>query len=54
MELIKSIHKGCKESQCSLIGGETTKVPGVYKKNDFDMAGFAVGVVERKKFGYQN
>ncbi len=49
LKIIDSINKGCKESGCSLIGGETAEMPGIYNKTDFDLAGFAVGVVERKQ-----
>ncbi len=54
LEIIKSINKGCKMAGCSLIGGETAEMPGMYRKNDFDIAGFAVGVVERKNLINKN
>ena len=41
--------KGCNISNCSLIGGETAEMPGIYKKNKFDLAGFSVGIVSKKK-----
>ena len=47
--LIKGIVKGCKISQCSLVGGETAEMPDTYEKGKFDIAGFAVGVVDSKK-----
>ncbi len=47
--IIKGIHKGCKLSNCELVGGETAEMPGTYEKNKFDIAGFAVGLVEEKK-----
>ena len=47
-EIIKSIAKGCKMSGCALIGGETAEMPGLYNKNDFDLAGFCVGIIEKK------
>tara|TARA_E500000178_G_scaffold355243_1_gene427143 strand:+ start:1170 stop:2201 length:1032 start_codon:yes stop_codon:yes gene_type:complete len=47
--LIKGIVKGCKISQCSLVGGETAEMPDTYEKGKFDIAGFAVGVVNGKK-----
>ena len=47
--LIKGIVKGCNISQCSLVGGETAEMPDTYEKGKFDMAGFAVGVVDGKK-----
>ena len=48
--IIKGIIKGCKISKCDLVGGETAEMPGTYAKGKFDIAGFAVGIVEKKKF----
>ncbi len=47
--IIKGITKGCKISLCELVGGETAEMPGTYEKGKFDIAGFAVGVVDEKK-----
>lgn len=48
-KLVESIANACKTADCALIGGETAEMPDIYKKDDFDMAGFAVGIVERNK-----
>jgi phosphoribosylformylglycinamidine cyclo-ligase len=47
--ILKGIVKGCKISDCELVGGETAEMPGTYEKGKFDIAGFAVGAVDEKK-----
>ncbi len=47
--ILKGILKGCKISNCELVGGETAEMPGTYEKGKFDIAGFAVGIVDQKK-----
>ena len=48
-KILSGIFKGCRISNCKLIGGETAEMPGVYSKNKFDLAGFCVGIVAKRK-----
>tara|TARA_E500000178_G_scaffold336270_1_gene374093 strand:+ start:2129 stop:3157 length:1029 start_codon:yes stop_codon:yes gene_type:complete len=48
-KIIKGIFKGCRISECKLIGGETAEMPGVYSNDKFDLAGFSVGIVSKKE-----
>ncbi len=48
-KILEGIFKGCKISDCRLIGGETAEMPGIYSKDKFDLAGFSVGIVSKKK-----
>ena len=47
--VVKGIAEACKESGCALLGGETAELPGMYAEGEYDLAGFAVGVVSRSK-----
>lgn len=47
-DVVRGINKGCIDSGCSLIGGETAQMPGMYKDGDYDVAGFCVGVVDKR------
>lgn len=49
VEIVKGIARGCKNNDCSLIGGETAEMPGIYNGNDFDLAGAITGIVEQNK-----
>ena len=53
-KILDGIVSGCKLAECALLGGETAEMPGTYKKNKFDLAGFAVGVVEKKNLLVKN
>ena len=48
-KILKGIIKGCKLSNCRLIGGETAEMPGIYSKDKFDLAGFSVGIVSKNE-----
>ena len=53
-KIVKGIIRGCKISNCILVGGETAEMPGIYEKNKFDLAGFSVGIISKKKLAQRS
>jgi phosphoribosylformylglycinamidine cyclo-ligase len=49
VDIVKGIVAGCKQAGCALLGGETAEMPGFYRKDEFDLAGFVVGIVDKDK-----
>lgn len=47
--IVKGISEGCKMAGCALVGGETAEMPGLYSENEYDLAGFSVGIVDKEK-----
>lgn len=47
--IVKGVAQGCKMAECALVGGETAEMPGLYSENEYDLAGFTVGIVDKEK-----